>query len=304
MGCDGGSIEKRDELVKVKKGPPPKDPKEISRIRWGSCTVSKEPLTLPIVACALGNLYNKDAVIAHLLAKSMPAEFSHIRGLKDLVDLKLTPNPDAGKNGASLFICPITRFEAGGSYSFIAMRPCGCVLARKALKEIQADECLVCGKPYYKDNVSNSSYSLPKNFSLTPLQILAINPTDEELVEIKKKVAEQLEIQLEKAKKSKRSKSKGEKNTAGTTTTTSTSTSSSSSSSSSSSNSVTSNGKRRADDKDEKGKEKKAKIPSFLKPELVNSKVYSSIFTSSLKQGEGPVEKETFLCRNVIRSTT
>eukprot|EP01102_Stenamoeba_stenopodia_P015324 TRINITY_DN5208_c0_g2_i1.p1 TRINITY_DN5208_c0_g2~~TRINITY_DN5208_c0_g2_i1.p1 ORF type:complete len:278 (-),score=78.07 TRINITY_DN5208_c0_g2_i1:212-1045(-) len=277
MGCDGGSIEKRDELVKVKKGPPPKDPKEISRIRWSSCTISKEPLTLPVVACALGNLYNKDAVIAHLLAKSMPAEFSHIRGLKDLIDLKLTPNPDASKDGASLFICPITRFEAGGGYSFIAMRPCGCVIARKALKEIQSDECLACGKPYHKDN------------------ILTINPNDEELVEIKKKLAEQ--PKSEKTKKTKKSKSKGEKHS-----TTST-TSSSSSSTPTSSESSTSNGKRKAGD--EKGKkEKKAKIPSFLKPELVDSKVYSSIFTSSLKQGEGPVSQETFLCRNVIRSTT
>lgn len=70
MGCDGGTIPKRHELVK--------GPKKVEKVdkdaelvaQWNYCTLSQEVLRRPIVACELGRLYNKDAVIEFLLDKS------------------------------------------------------------------------------------------------------------------------------------------------------------------------------------------------------------------------------------------
>ena len=43
------------------------------------------------------------------------------------------------------FICPITQKEMNGHYRFV-YGPCGCVLSEQALKEVQSNACLVCGK--------------------------------------------------------------------------------------------------------------------------------------------------------------
>lgn len=82
MGCDGGSIPTRCELVKTKKKQERADPNEITRVKWTLCALSKEPLTPPIVACPQGQLFNKEAVITHLLHKTLPSAFSYIKGMK------------------------------------------------------------------------------------------------------------------------------------------------------------------------------------------------------------------------------
>ena len=53
--------------------------------RWKACNLSKEPLREPIVACELGNLYNKDEMIRFLIDRSTfgnPPQLSHIRRSK------------------------------------------------------------------------------------------------------------------------------------------------------------------------------------------------------------------------------
>lgn len=84
MGADGGSIPRREEMVKVKerneKGIDLK--KEQLKSKWHLCSLSNEPLRPPIVTCQLGNLYNKDSVIKYLLSKKMPKSFKHIHSLK------------------------------------------------------------------------------------------------------------------------------------------------------------------------------------------------------------------------------
>lgn len=82
MGCDGGSIPRRDELVKLKKKAEKVDPGEIERIKWFTCALSNEKLKEPVVTCELGHLYNKEAVIRCLLDKNVDEKFSHIRNLK------------------------------------------------------------------------------------------------------------------------------------------------------------------------------------------------------------------------------
>jgi hypothetical protein len=49
MGCDGGSIPRREELVKLKKKAEKVDPIEVERIKWFTCAMSEERLKEPIV---------------------------------------------------------------------------------------------------------------------------------------------------------------------------------------------------------------------------------------------------------------
>lgn len=94
MGNDGGSIARRDELVKVKtstisaKG----KAKSSQKLRWTTCTLSKEPLREPVVGDALGRLYNKEAITEWLVQRAVQkhqgkevkesAAFSHIKTSK------------------------------------------------------------------------------------------------------------------------------------------------------------------------------------------------------------------------------
>jgi hypothetical protein len=94
MGCDGGSIPTRCELVKTKKKQERADPNEITRVKWTLCALSKEPLAPPIVACPQGQLFNKEAVITHLLQKTMPSAFSYIKGMKARLPISpISPPP-------------------------------------------------------------------------------------------------------------------------------------------------------------------------------------------------------------------
>ena len=49
-------------------------------IRSRVCAVSGEALRDPIVACELGHLYNKEAVLLALLERTLNPAFAHIRG--------------------------------------------------------------------------------------------------------------------------------------------------------------------------------------------------------------------------------
>lgn len=89
MGNDGGSIARRDELVKVKATTNSKSQaKSTQRQKWTTCALSKQPLREPVVADALGRMYNKEAVTEWLIesvtggARDESAEMNHIKGLK------------------------------------------------------------------------------------------------------------------------------------------------------------------------------------------------------------------------------
>merc|ERR1712029_1072818 len=100
MGCDGGTIPTRDELVKTAKRPEQKDKDSVRLYKWRHCALTQEPLDKPVVACELGRLYNKEAIIEKLLnAKSEGSSSQengaadHIKSLKDIKELQLEPNP-------------------------------------------------------------------------------------------------------------------------------------------------------------------------------------------------------------------
>ncbi len=88
--------------------------------------------------------------MALLDKSSMPEIVSHVRSLKDVVELKLTINPsykpmdkaDAYNDvQVAHFVCPVSGLEMSGRYRFVFLRTCGCVFAEKAMKEVPSPNC-------------------------------------------------------------------------------------------------------------------------------------------------------------------
>ena len=96
MGCDGGTIPKRDELVKTKKQNRQVDKTEQLIANWYYCALSKTPLKEPIVSCRLGKLYNKDAIIKYLLNKKAYGDGDRI--CKHITSIKVIKKKINNKN--------------------------------------------------------------------------------------------------------------------------------------------------------------------------------------------------------------
>lgn len=162
MGCDGGTIPRRDELVRVKKKAEAKDKDSSLAFQWQCCALTQQPLQKPIVMCGLGRLYNKLNVIEAILNKEISRECPHIKTLKDVKDLKLTPNPafkEEDKKEGALdsrsvpYICPVIGLEMSGKFRFIGIWTCGCVFSERALKEVKTQNCHKCQKPFDDEDV-------------------------------------------------------------------------------------------------------------------------------------------------------
>jgi len=154
MGCDGGTIPTRDELVKLKKKPEQRDKDGHRLYKWQHCAISQEPLRKKVVACEMGRLYNKESVIELLLNKdrsNAPANTEHLEKLKDVVELQLTVNPAFDKKKKSVgdgmyndalispWICPITGLEMNGRFKFVFSFTNGKVVAERAIKVLTKD---------------------------------------------------------------------------------------------------------------------------------------------------------------------
>ncbi|XP_030585882.1 replication termination factor 2 [Archocentrus centrarchus] len=202
MGCDGGTIPKRHELVKGPKKVEKVDKNAELAAKWKYCALSQEKLRRPIVACELGRLYNKDAIIEYLLDKSAErpnAEaVAHIRGTRDIKELNLTDNPEwegERRNAkgdryedihCGMFICPVVGLEMNGKHRFCYLQTCGCVFSDRALKEVKTEICHKCGDPFKDED------------------IIALNGTKEEVDKLREKMEEKRA--KAKTKKSKKSK--------------------------------------------------------------------------------------------------
>ncbi|KAF4802466.1 hypothetical protein TURU_025215 [Turdus rufiventris] len=146
-------------------------PREVDKVaelvaRWFYCALSQEKLRRPIVACELGRLYNKDAIIEYLLDKSpdkTPMESaSHVKSIKNVTELQLVDNPAWCGDKESIkgdkyddlqcarFICPVVGLEMNGRHRFCFLRNCGCVFSERALKEIKAEVCHKIGMDLIK----------------------------------------------------------------------------------------------------------------------------------------------------------
>jgi len=157
MGCDGGTIPTRDELVRTKKKPEQKDKDSARMFKWQHCHLTQQKLTKPIVACELGFLYSKEVIIEKLLdskgnkdsSTSKNDIGSHIKSLKDVRELELTDNPafrhdrkkdlivgDGGYNDKfkSPYVCPIAGLEMNGKFKFVIDWNKGKVLSERGHK--------------------------------------------------------------------------------------------------------------------------------------------------------------------------
>lgn len=203
MGCDGGTIPKRHELVKGPKKVEKVDKNAELAARWKYCALSQEKLRRPIVACDLGRFYNKDAVIEYLLDKSAERPnveaAAHIRGIKDVKELNLTDNPAwegerTNTKGdryedmhCAMFICPVVGLEMNGKHKFCFLKTCGCVFSERALKEVKTEICHKCGDPFEEGD------------------IILLNGTKEEVEKLRQRMEER-RAKAKAGKKSKKSK--------------------------------------------------------------------------------------------------
>ncbi|CAA7266372.1 unnamed protein product [Cyclocybe aegerita] len=146
MGNDGGSIPDRRDLVRSKPKAEQADKANQVRAKWFFCALSKRKLQEPVVSCALGKLYNKDAIIEYLLDKSAYGDgetiCGHIRSLKDVKTLKLTPNSTPLSSASTeaservQFVCPLNLKEMNGVQPFVYISTCGCVFSQAGLKTV------------------------------------------------------------------------------------------------------------------------------------------------------------------------
>ncbi|KAH9891193.1 DUF602-domain-containing protein [Cubamyces lactineus] len=149
MGNDGGSIPDRRDLVRTKQKAEQADKANQLRAMWFFCALSKRPLQEPIVSCPLGKIYNKDAILEFLLDRKSFGDgeeiCGHIRSLKDVKTLKLTPNPAKTPPSATSsesvpdrasFVCPLNFKEMNGSQPFVYISTCGCVFSQAGLKAL------------------------------------------------------------------------------------------------------------------------------------------------------------------------
>jgi len=131
------------------------DERERKQLRTKVCAVSNEALKEPIVACELGYLYNKDALLTALLNKTLNPTFSHVRGMKDIIETKFTKNTEAREQGedTTQFMCPVTMIEFTGRYSFSVIRKTGWVLSDKAINEVGIESLQVEYGPFSSDDI-------------------------------------------------------------------------------------------------------------------------------------------------------
>ncbi|KAI8125760.1 hypothetical protein FF38_07623 [Lucilia cuprina] len=203
MGCDGGTIPRRDELVRLKKKPEQKDKDAEREFRWLHCALTQQRLQEPIVMCGLGRLYSKQNVIEQLLEKDkMPEAAKHIKSMKDIKQLNLTPNPaftEEDKTEGLLdtrhapYICKLIGLEMSGKFRFVALWSCGCVMSERALKEIKgssAGTCPICQQAFAVEDV------------------IVLNASDEdlELMKVKMEMRQAKKKASKKDKKDKKSK--------------------------------------------------------------------------------------------------
>jgi len=131
----------------------------------------------------------------------------HIRSLKDVKTLKLTPNPIASTSSdptvRSPFVCPLNLKEMNGVQPFVYISTCGCVFSQAALKTVVS----ASSSPKEKDESSDDELQLcpqcATKFSRKD-NVITLNPSPEE----EERMQENMELQRSKepAKKSKKRK--------------------------------------------------------------------------------------------------
>lgn len=209
-GGDGGATgaESRVSYLEMymSKKPDKVDPAERRLAQWTRCQLSGENLACPVVCDELGHLFNKEAIVAALIAKSVPPSLGHISSLRHLIDLKLEHNPafvaaqtdgikgsgnSAGVDNVSAFSCPLTGLDLNGRFRFVVMRSSGHVISERALKEVPA----AVGDLIGGDGIWQAADLLPVNGTeeevATLREALLMSRAAEKAVKAAKKAAKQ-----------------------------------------------------------------------------------------------------------------
>jgi hypothetical protein len=177
-GGDGGATgaESRDCYLHMysERKPDKVDPNEQRLSKWSNCALSNEPLKEPCVIDRLGSVFNKEALVEALLGKKLPKEFGHIKGLKDMINVRFSMAPGVVEPGENAQLqCPITGLEFNGKYRFLALKNCGHVLSAKALKMVKSSACLVCHEEFKESDK------------------IVINGSEEEVAELREQMEEE-----------------------------------------------------------------------------------------------------------------
>jgi len=145
---------------------------ERHRTRMSQCWLSQEELRDPVVACRLGNLYNKEAMIGAFLNKTIPPGLSHVKKLGDLKNCVITWREAEAEDGKKRMVCPLSRedLDSGGSRAVVIWST-GAVVGLKSLKALKAKECPITGKPFDFDK-----------------DVIALAPDDEELAKLRERL--------------------------------------------------------------------------------------------------------------------
>eukprot|EP01068_Selenidium_serpulae_P007311 Selendium_serpulae@DN4678_c0_g1_i1.p2 len=190
MGGDGGSIPKRVDVVRTagwrfvrnlggmgynpnlqaRSGDERLGRVESKSFRMSTCALTQERLRQPVVACRLGNLYNKLPLVQAMVAKKLPPHLEHISSLRVVREVKADINTPAEAGEPTSIICPISSSELTAGGDAVLLWACGCVMSAKSVEAVgssdsnpssskkkEEDEdsaaseittCLVCGTPY------------------------------------------------------------------------------------------------------------------------------------------------------------
>jgi hypothetical protein len=173
MGTSGGGCHSNATKDKVSEGSARLD-------RARVCAASSKALKAPIVVCDLGYLLNKEDVIEHLLAKTLPPHLTHIRSLKNLHDATLHANPayvptsghvQGAEDDDPPFYCPISMLPMNGRYPFVYIQPTGHVVSQRAFKQVGSRLCPITER------------------SIGPDETIPVNPPDDERKALQERLA-------------------------------------------------------------------------------------------------------------------
>jgi hypothetical protein len=149
---------------------------ERRRTRMQNCKISQQALMDPVVACRLGNLYIKEALIGALLNKRMPPGLDHVRALKDVKNCLTTWAESEAEEGRRRLVCPVSRedLDSGGAKAVVIWKT-GAVISAKTLKELKLKDCPITGQPFDPD-----------------LDVIPLCPDDDELAKLQERLPAQM----------------------------------------------------------------------------------------------------------------
>jgi len=149
MGNDGGVVAAKRRFMVKQKAKAAKERPDCAK--WTTCALSGRRIGPTAMCDELGHLMDAEAALEYLRAGARVSGFEHIRKLKHLVRLSLTPakpggsKPTEGGLEVPAFQCPVTGLEADGRHAFIALKPCGHVVAAQLLQSAPQSTCWTCG---------------------------------------------------------------------------------------------------------------------------------------------------------------